>query len=130
MIKEYSKLIVLGSIIALSGCAESESSRRDVHNYVCTSDEMTKVRFETNICSEEGGFFKSYCFYQAKSTICKRVDEELDKSSDIDCYTKGQKSYVDHYKNIVWWKYDGGVFTLKTKDNVAYTVSNKICVLK
>jgi len=70
-------IIILVILIGLSGCCENEKFDYSVNpsQYSCTEEQLKLVREEVDICLETS-YFSSYCFAQAKATICNEIKKE------------------------------------------------------
>jgi len=54
----------------VGGCMRKETTLVD---YVCTSDQLALVKEEVEVCSKTS-YLSSYCFLQAKATLCELID--------------------------------------------------------
>jgi hypothetical protein len=72
------KLIFILSIIIICGCEEQRLDTPE--NYSCTSEELELVKKEFEIC-DQSSYMSSYCFLQAKKTICSPLNKK-EKEND------------------------------------------------
>lgn len=69
-------IIYLSMAISLAGCIDKEPTYSDSpENYRCTDAELDTVQKEFLVC-DQSGYFSSYCFLQAKKTICSPIDAQ------------------------------------------------------
>lgn len=77
------KLLLFVLLVFFSSCTEeSKSVDCSPDNYSCTSEQMAMVEKELLICSKTS-YFNSYCFCQAKKTICRNMFDSSKPLIDI-----------------------------------------------
>jgi hypothetical protein len=69
------KLLIIG-ILLLVGCDGIRLDRPE--DFKCNSEQLKLVEEEYRVCSQSG-YLDSYCFLQAKVTLCERVGNIGDK---------------------------------------------------
>lgn len=65
------KMTLLTALL-LMGC-EIQHSREPVLDYRCSEKQLDVVKKEVAICNETS-FYTSFCFTQAKKTICDKIE--------------------------------------------------------
>lgn len=65
------KLTLLTALLLMS--CEMQNSREPVIDYRCSEKQLDLVKKEVAICSETS-FYTSFCFTQAKTTICDKIE--------------------------------------------------------
>ena len=63
-------------IVLISGCAEHTA---EITGYKCNDKQLDLVNKEFDICVKSS-FLSTYCFEQAKTTICDKIETHSDTS--------------------------------------------------
>lgn len=61
--------ILIITLSLLTGCGP------ELENFSCSQEQLAQVKEEVSVCSSSG-FRKSYCFEQAKKTLCDPVSKK------------------------------------------------------
>jgi hypothetical protein len=69
------KIILLLVVLLISGCEEPKTNRIKLEDYICTAEQLKRVRYETEICMETS-YISSHCFAAAKKSQCDLKNPE------------------------------------------------------
>ncbi len=73
------KIILLALVLLAAGCNEGRYSTAErPHKYVCDSDQLDLVEREMTLCNKTD-YLGSYCFSQAKASLCELITTHTDK---------------------------------------------------
>ena len=71
--KKGSVIVFLFILFSIVGCDGIQSAASDLDEWTCTEEQLKLVRVEFEIC-DASSFFSSYCFEQAKKSICDKIN--------------------------------------------------------
>lgn len=78
------KTILLWLFFTINGCTESDKRLEPdaaLPEYSCTKEQLELVQIEFAICSKSN-FYSSYCFKQAKISICTKNNKKPEKGCE------------------------------------------------
>jgi entry exclusion lipoprotein TrbK len=79
--KKVSLLALISMTVLVEGC-DNAAPVPEAHDYSCSAEQITLVQREVEVCLQTG-YLSSYCFAEAKATLCTKVNEQ-DESGEED----------------------------------------------